>query len=282
MLLAFFVGYPGAWRMQAILGDSEKNEATKVRFPMQGNSGIRGFFCDGPMERHVCKTGAKVTFWDSYARWYQQWLEHNAYHRKILGLVTSLARPGWKVLDIGAGSGILSVPLSKEGCDVTALEPSIGMRTLLHQNMDKLGASHITVDRRPWEDVPPNAYGRLDLIIACNSLHLTPMGLRGALRRAFDHKPRWVCVVAELTSADINIPVIKGRYVMRYARLERITSSFAYHDCDEAFEHWAVLKGRCPDAWERNKIKRKIVKRGNHLWMDDSVFVSIFCWEAFR
>ena len=40
---------------------------------------------------------------------------------------------GWRVLDIGAGSGILSLPLCAIGCDGTAMEPSIGMRSLLYK-----------------------------------------------------------------------------------------------------------------------------------------------------
>ena len=45
--------------------------------------------------------------------------------------LTTMVSPGWRVLDMGAGSGILSLPRCTIGCEVTAMEPSIGMRSLL-------------------------------------------------------------------------------------------------------------------------------------------------------
>jgi 16S rRNA A1518/A1519 N6-dimethyltransferase RsmA/KsgA/DIM1 with predicted DNA glycosylase/AP lyase activity len=42
-------------------------------------------------------------------------------------LETLPIKQGARVLDIGAGPGTLAVPLSKSGCEVTAVEPSEAM-----------------------------------------------------------------------------------------------------------------------------------------------------------
>ena len=63
---------------------------------------------------------ATVDYWDGNAKWHKLWVEHNAYHNKIIQLLTTFVQPGWKVLDIGAGNGVLSLPLCAIGCRVTA------------------------------------------------------------------------------------------------------------------------------------------------------------------
>jgi len=83
------------------------------------------------MEQTICRKTATVGFWDGYARWYKLWMEHNHYHDRIIGMLTEHVAPGWRVLDIGSGNGVLSLPLCAIGCEVTALEPSVGMRNLL-------------------------------------------------------------------------------------------------------------------------------------------------------
>ncbi len=75
-----------------------------------------------------------VAFWDGYAQWYKLWMEHNHYHDEIINILLTQTEPEWKVLDIGAGNGVLSLPLCAFGCDVIALEPSKGMRNLLQDH----------------------------------------------------------------------------------------------------------------------------------------------------
>jgi cyclopropane fatty-acyl-phospholipid synthase-like methyltransferase len=72
-----------------------------------------------------------VSFWDDQARWQKAWLAHCDYHQEIIALVSRCIAPGWRVLDIGAGSGILTLPLKELQCEVSALEPSRGMQALL-------------------------------------------------------------------------------------------------------------------------------------------------------
>ena len=67
------------------------------------------------MANKVCSRTASVTFWDGYAPWYKLWMEHNRYHNRIIEALTTMVEPGWKVLDIGAGNGVLSSSALRDG-----------------------------------------------------------------------------------------------------------------------------------------------------------------------
>ncbi|MDX9715392.1 MAG: hypothetical protein RBT37_08180 [Dissulfurispiraceae bacterium] len=84
------------------------------------------------MAEKICERAASIAFWDGYAPWYKQWIDHSKYHNRIIEALTAIVKPCWKVLDIGAGSGVLSFPLCAIECEVTALEPSVGMRSRCH------------------------------------------------------------------------------------------------------------------------------------------------------
>ena len=94
---------------------------------------------EGFAKKKTCRKAASLSFWDGYAPWYRLWMEHTGYHNRIIEALTDMVRPGWKVLDIGAGNGVLSLPLAAIECEVTALEPSIGMRTLLYEETFRQG-----------------------------------------------------------------------------------------------------------------------------------------------
>lgn len=232
------------------------------------------------MEEQIWKRATTPAFWQSYSRWYQQWMAHSRYHDHIIRTITTMAKPSWQVLDIGAGNGVLSRPLAHMGCQVTALEPSSAMRRLLRQKVKKDGLQAVHIDRRPWENVPCNAFKGYDLVLACNSLHLTRIGFAPSLSKVFATQAKRVVVVTELFSQEIRIPVRRGNYSIQYARIEKTGSAFAYHSVQEAYEHWAANNGRRPDAWERDDIKQKLVKHRDHYWMDDVALVGVFCWKA--
>ncbi len=81
--------------------------------------------------------------------------------------------PDSKVLDIGAGPGSLSIPLSKRVAHITAVEPSNGMISVLHENIRERGIENITTVHKSWEDLDiAELDGPYDVIIASYSLHV--------------------------------------------------------------------------------------------------------------
>ena len=233
------------------------------------------------MEKTIWQRATTPSFWEGYVHWYQQWMSHSHYHDGIVKTVTSVARPTWRILDIGAGNGVLCRPLALMGCEVTALEPASAMRHLLRQEAARDQCDGIYIDEGRWEAVRCEAFRGHDLILACNSLHLTQIGFARALAKVFASEPKRIVVVTEFFSPEIKIPARSGNYYMAYARIEQVGSSFAYHSQDEAMEHWSANTGRRPDTWEKAEIKSKLIGRGDRLWMADAAFVGVFCWKAF-
>lgn len=233
----------------------------------------------GYMENTICKRTATVQFWDNYAKWYKLWMEHNNYHDRIIDVLTTMAEPGWKVLDIGAGNGVLSLPLCAIGCEVTALEPSAGMRNILYEETFNRGIDWLHVDERKWEDFPVYQLRNYDLIMACNSLHLTEMGFKQALKKIFHAKPKNVFVVTEVGAPEIKVKWQYGDYTMLFTKCYETESSLAYHAVDEIEEYWSFIKGRRLHSYEIEGIKSRLFFKSGHMWLKDTAYVGMYWWS---
>ena len=100
-------------------------------------------------------------------------------------------RPGDMVLDVGAGTGRLAVPIAGRVASVTALDASGGMLGILRARMDAAGRTNYTCVQNRWEDT---VIGRdiepHDLVIAAFSLGF--YDLWSALRKLDDAATRSV------------------------------------------------------------------------------------------
>jgi len=231
------------------------------------------------MEAAVRKQVATVRFWDSYARWYKLWVEHTQYHQRIIEVLLAMSEPGWRVLDIGAGNGILSIPLYTRGCKVTALEPSFEMRNLLFEETFKGRINGLTVDERIWEEVPCYEFLDYDLIVACNTLHLTQIGFEEALAKVFRARAKNVFLVLEPSSANIWVNRFYGDYRVLFTKSYETDNPYAYHHLNEMLEHWTFIKGRTPQPDEISDLKNRIVVQEGHLWIKNISRVMMCWWE---
>jgi SAM-dependent methyltransferase len=77
-----------------------------------------------------------------------------------------------RVLDVGAGPGRLSIPISKKVAHVTAVEPAASMMDILRENIREYGISNIECVDKKWEhlDVEKDLSGQYDVVIASFSL----------------------------------------------------------------------------------------------------------------
>jgi len=81
---------------------------------------------------------------------------------------------GSRVLDIGAGTGTLAVPLAVHDCDVVAVEPAEAMRDALGIYAEQQKVRPIRVIPKRWEDVEPEELGEpFDVVFASYSLMIT-------------------------------------------------------------------------------------------------------------
>jgi SAM-dependent methyltransferase len=101
----------------------------------------------------------------------EQALNYNAFLQE---LVTAWARPSDEILDFGAGTGVLAVPLAAAGYQVRCVEPDAGLRARLQASgLD----AHVAI-----EEISPDS---LDLVYTVNVLeHIADdLAAVAALRR---------------------------------------------------------------------------------------------------
>ena len=79
---------------------------------------------------------------------------------------------GDRVLDIGAGTGALTIPISRIAADVTVIEPSENMLWCLQNNLVNEKISNVRCLKKRWEDVDPqkDLEGHYDVVVASYSL----------------------------------------------------------------------------------------------------------------
>jgi SAM-dependent methyltransferase len=167
------------------------------------------------MDRYTACCGKDpVEFWDdpeaAWRYWRASW-EDESQRRRVERTVLELgAGAGDRVLDVGAGPGVLAVPLAESGCRVTAVEPSPAMMAVLRENVDRLGLRDVRCLEKCWEEVEPT----LDLphpfrVVVCFA-SLCMSALESAVRKMervcsgtlhlywFDGTPTWDALPARL------------------------------------------------------------------------------------
>jgi SAM-dependent methyltransferase len=120
-------------------------------------------------------------------------MDRSDYPARVLGAIEPLLADTGSVLDVGAGSGALALPLAGRVPRVTALEPAPAMAAALRAEARARGLGHLTVVEAAWGDValPPH-----DVVLCAHVGELTRPGapfLRDAARWA----RRWVVIVRD-------------------------------------------------------------------------------------
>jgi len=213
-----------------------------------------------------------VAFWDQFAPWYEKWLSRGTYHRGIIRAVSEMIEPGWCVLDIGAGTGVLSIPMASIGCSVSAIEPSKGMGELFSAKLSSLDVDTVEIAAIRWEDFQMGEGGHYDLILACNSLHLTQGGIAGGMKKAFSLGGAYVSLITEINQ-DIfidfrSIDSLQDRYNFLSIRKYRADSSFFFEGMHEVESLQEVLNSEVQVSIEEGRPVER-----------DSTDIAVVWWE---
>ncbi|RPI79050.1 MAG: class I SAM-dependent methyltransferase [Desulfobacteraceae bacterium] len=87
--------------------------------------------------------------WDTFAERYNEWSQHDDYPEKFLQKVP--LQPDWTVLDVGCGTGVVTLPLAKKVKQVTALDMSEPMLKHLKEKLTRERIVNVEWRQLNWE-----------------------------------------------------------------------------------------------------------------------------------
>ncbi|KUK44458.1 MAG: class I SAM-dependent methyltransferase [Methanothrix sp.] len=236
--------------------------------------------------RHGRRDEDPIKAWDERAKKFN---ERAMRHKKLTELQIAKMHldPEYSVLDIGAGTGRLSIPIAKKVKKVTAIDQSGGMLALLEENMQKEELDNITCLQKRWEDV---VIGRdvepHDVVIASHSLGM--LDLQKALEKIDATAKRYVYILGSagldswMNREDDDAKFWKDifgqnehlhgwhwDYILLYnilhdmkiyANVEIEDSKFehCYEDLEDAVKSWSLMHNIPPD--KTDLLKEHLVK----------------------
>lgn len=83
--------------------------------------------------------------WERDPTRYELWVEANDYYQKSLPCLVEKLNPGDRVLEIGPGNGVFTIPLAEAGVGILAIEPSESMRKSLLLNLQERKLKNVDV-----------------------------------------------------------------------------------------------------------------------------------------
>jgi cyclopropane fatty-acyl-phospholipid synthase-like methyltransferase len=103
-------------------------------------------------------------------------------------------KPEYTVLDVGAGTGRLAIPIAKRVKTVTAIDQSKGMLACLQENMEKEKVENIVCINKRWEEVELGVdIEQHDVVIACHSLGM--FDIQEALAKMDSASKKYVYII---------------------------------------------------------------------------------------
>ncbi len=129
-------------------------------------------------------SGKGADFWDNWARSLPAKTEHSGYVEELLSRLD--LTPQFSVLDVGAGTGALAIPMAQKAHSVTALDQSPAMLKSIMQKAAAEGIRNITTLNLDWNSARVNAdFQKHDVVVVSRSL---PSGddIRKSLRSIND------------------------------------------------------------------------------------------------
>ena len=214
-------------------------------------------------------------------------------------------QPGETVLDMGAGTGRLAVPVARTAAHVTALDPSEGMLAILRERMAAEGLTNYSCLRKRWEDtvigrdVEPH-----DVVVAAFSLGFYDLAaalekLDAAARRAvyiFWHAGEWRnsgemalyrTVFGDEAAGEKGYPdyifpvnILHDAGIYPNVRIYRAAWDAVYDSVEDAARAWAAMHnpGMEDLAPVREYFARALRKDGSGKYIETAVRPTAAVW----
>lgn len=103
--------------------------------------------------------------------------------KKRIAELSRMVKPGSRVLDIGAGPGNITIPLSQKVSHVTAVEPAPGMLEVFRDHLTFASAGNIRLVPKRWEDVEIEADLETPYDLCFASFSLGMLDLRQSIEK---------------------------------------------------------------------------------------------------
>ncbi len=114
-------------------------------------------------------SASKESWWDRRAVRFNESMKHRPRQERLEERVGSLLTPESVLIDVGAGTGRVAIPLASRCRTVIAVEPSGGMLELLRKEVAAAGVDNIEYVQSRWEDLENPPAG--DVAIASHSIY---------------------------------------------------------------------------------------------------------------
>lgn len=169
-------------------------------------------------------------YWSNTALEYDRKIPGN---NQLLGKLKKYVNRNSTVLDIGAGTGYLSLALAPFVNKVKALEPAEGMLNILREKAQNLGIHNIDYINERWEDARTGEY---DIVLASHSISCTKDPLNFFLRM-HEYARKYVFIIV---FTDLDMFSMVGRKISQpsYALLYNMLCSLGIYANIEIFKSY--------------------------------------------
>lgn len=217
--------------------------------------------------------------------------------------------PHARLLDIGAGPGVLSIPMARRVAHVTAVDASPAMIDVLQENAAARGLDNIAGVSKRWEDISIEAdlFAPYDGVVASLSMAMhdidRAIDKMERVCRGFIHiywfagEPAWEAhhrVFEDLLpqTARHRIPLPKSELllnVLRQKGLDPDVEAFEYMHIDrfgtmaEAMDYFVKryhIPAHCRNGTLRDRVGGLLERSGNTLVLHSAATCLKICWPS--